>query len=61
MLTKFVERHLPDMDEANMRLYDRLLQEPDGYIYDWLAKQHDDYPAEYSPLISQIRRINNLG
>ena len=59
ILTRFASARLGGMDDAQMRLYDRFLNELDPDIYHWLVRGGDDYPDEYKTLIADIRGAMN--
>ena len=54
ILTAYADAHLAGLDEAGLDLYDRLLQENDHDLYQWISDQAPA-PARYAPLIDLIR------
>ncbi|MDG1862795.1 MAG: succinate dehydrogenase assembly factor 2 [Yoonia sp.] len=53
ILSDFAERHLADMTDAGLTLYDALLEENDHDIYGWVAGQFPT-PAQYLTLVTLI-------
>ncbi|MCE8008424.1 succinate dehydrogenase assembly factor 2 [Aestuariivita sp.] len=53
ILSAYAERMLDGMDEAELALYDRLLQENDQDLYQWVTGQAD-VPEEYGHLVADI-------
>ena len=55
ILIAFSDEHLADMDEAEITLYDALLNENDQDLYQWVTGQVVA-PAPYTALIDRISR-----
>ena len=53
ILQAYAEHHLDDMDDANLTLYDALLQENDQDLYQWVTGQATA-PDGYRALIQDI-------
>ncbi len=53
ILTSYADRHLADMDEATLTLYDALLNENDHDLYQWVTGQ----TAADAPYIAMIADI----
>ena len=53
LMMRFAEAHLDTMDEAELDLLDRVLEENDQDLYRWITGQ-DSAPAALSPLIDRI-------
>lgn len=53
ILTDYAVRHLPNLDDANLALYDQLLSENDHDIYGWITG-HIVTPLRYEAMISVI-------
>lgn len=53
LMMRFAEAHLDAMDEADLDLLDRVLEENDQDLYRWITGQ-DAAPAAIAPLISRI-------
>ncbi|WP_370401001.1 succinate dehydrogenase assembly factor 2 [Sulfitobacter sp. JB4-11] len=54
ILSAFADHNLADMDDAGLTLYDRMLNENDHDLYQWVTGQVAP-PAHYSPLIDRIK------
>lgn len=57
LLQGFVERHYHDLDESERQCFDRLLEEPDLDIMDWIMEKRET-PASYVKLIEKLRQGN---
>jgi antitoxin CptB len=55
ILIAFSDEHLAAMDEAEITLYDALLNENDQDLYQWVTGQVAP-PAQYTALIDRISR-----
>ena len=55
ILSAFAEARLTDMDGVALDLYDRLLEENDHDLYQWVTGQSVT-PVPYEELINQIRQ-----
>jgi antitoxin CptB len=53
ILADFSTRHLDDMDDAGLTVYDALLAENDHDLYAWVGG-NADAPAQYSDLVVRI-------
>ncbi len=53
ILDDFATRHLADMDDAALALYDALLSENDHDLYGWVNGQFA-VPSQYSDLVTKI-------
>jgi antitoxin CptB len=53
ILTSFADRHLAQMPDAGLDLYDGMLNENDHDLYQWVTGQQPA-PAQYSALIADI-------
>lgn len=54
ILPPFADKHLPDMDDAELTLYEQMLNEIDHDLYQWVTGQ-DAPPVEYANFIVQIQ------
>lgn len=54
ILPPFAEAHLPDMDDAQLTLYEQMLNEIDHDLYQWVTGQEAP-PAEYADFIASIQ------
>ena len=54
ILMAFSERHLSELDAAQLERYDALLSENDHDLYQWVSGQTDE-PESYKELMSLIR------
>ena len=54
ILSAYADDQLSGLSDANISLYDRLLDENDHDLYLWVSGQADP-PAEYGALIADIR------
>ena len=57
LLMRFFEAHLRDLDEADLDLYDALLDENDQDLYLWISAQADA-PDHLKPLIDRIAQVS---
>ncbi len=53
ILSAYADVNLRDMDEAGLQLYDRLLDENDQDLYQWVTEQVDP-PAAFIDLMADI-------
>lgn len=53
ILSAFADQHLADMDEAQITLYDGLLDENDQDLYQWVTGQIAP-PTQFTALIDRI-------
>lgn len=54
ILMGFSKAHLAGLDAAQLTVYDRMLNENDHELYQWVSGQSDE-PTEYSVLMEMIR------
>ncbi len=54
ILQNFAERHLAEMNDAELDLYDALLSENDQDLYQWVSGQASP-PAAVNAMISKIK------
>ncbi|MBD3662739.1 succinate dehydrogenase assembly factor 2 [Sulfitobacter aestuariivivens] len=54
ILSSFAAAHLPQLSEADLVLYDQLLNENDHDIYQWVTRQVDA-PDRYRLLVAAIQ------
>ena len=54
ILTGFSKAHLAQLGAAHLAVYDRMLNENDHDLYQWVSGQSDE-PPEYSGLMDMIR------
>jgi antitoxin CptB len=54
ILTGFSKAHLAQLGAAQLAVYDRMLNENDHDLYQWVSGQSDE-PPEYSGLMDMIR------
>ena len=54
ILMGFSDAHLAGLDATQLAVYDRLLNENDHDLYQWVSGQSDG-PAEYDALLAIIR------
>lgn len=55
ILSAFSQRHLAQLGQMELALYDRLLSENDHDLYQWVSGQ-TAYPEAYAPLMEIIRK-----
>ena len=55
ILGGFADRHLGDLSEGELSLYEDLLEEMDQDLYDW-ASQRSDTPQRYQSLMQKIAK-----
>lgn len=55
ILTRFAAKRLDRMNDADLALYDALLQENDQDLYQWVTGQ-SPAPARFQALIGEISR-----
>lgn len=55
ILERFAERHLAGMSDADLTLYDSMLNENDHDLYQWVTRQVSP-PDAYAGLIDSIVR-----
>ncbi|SEW23286.1 antitoxin CptB [Cognatiyoonia koreensis] len=53
ILTDYATRHLPNLSDDELDVYDSLLSESDHDIYGWITKQWP-VPERYQPIMSVI-------
>ncbi|MFK7943540.1 MAG: succinate dehydrogenase assembly factor 2 [Paracoccaceae bacterium] len=53
ILSRFAETALPGMSDDSLDLYERLLEENDHDLYQWVSGQ-SEAPDVYGPLVQQI-------
>jgi len=53
ILTDYATRHMPQLSDADLELYDALLSESDHDIYGWITKQQD-FPTRYADIMTVI-------
>ena len=53
ILSAYADAHLAQMSEADITLYDALLNENDQDLYSWVTGQTQP-PARFAPLLSEI-------
>lgn len=56
ILTAYADRNLEQMNEAQLTLYDALLEENDQDLYQWVTGQAAA-PEPLAPMISEIAQI----
>ena len=54
ILSQYAGAHLHDLSDADLALYDRLLEESDHDLYQWVCGL-GDLPERYAGLMGQIR------
>jgi len=55
LLSAFVDRHYRQMNDAERRHFDRLLQSPDPQLSDWLCQDAQPTDPEIAALVKRIR------
>jgi antitoxin CptB len=55
ILGPFADRHVQDMDEAQLDEFERLLEVPDQDLYAWITDRMDTPPEWDGELIRQIK------
>ncbi len=53
ILSDYATRHLPNLSDADLDLYDRLLSENDHDIYGWITGQFET-PEQYRDMMSVV-------
>jgi len=57
LLGSFADRHLHELTTAELDLYERLLEENDADLWDWLTGQAPE-PEQYrSPMLERIKSL----
>ncbi|NNE51267.1 MAG: succinate dehydrogenase assembly factor 2 [Sulfitobacter sp.] len=56
ILSAYADARLPGMDEAGLALYDRILNENDHDLYQWVTGQGAP-PAPYADMIGDIQTL----
>jgi antitoxin CptB len=54
ILPPFADRHLPDMDDADLTLYEQMLNESDHDLYQWVTGQAAP-PEIYARFVALIQ------
>ena len=54
ILPPYAEAYLPDMDDAELSLYEQMLNESDHDLYQWVTGQVAP-PETYATFVSQIQ------
>lgn len=55
ILGGFADVRLQDLDEGGLVDFERLLDAPDQYVYDWITEQAPAPPEFETPLLALIR------
>ena len=55
ILPPFAERHLPDMNDADLTLYEQMLNESDHDLYQWVTGQVAP-PEIYAVFVDKIQK-----
>lgn len=55
ILGPFADRRLPDLDEAGLDAFERLLEAPDQDVYDWITEQAAAPREHDTPTLALIR------
>ncbi|MGH8124986.1 MAG: succinate dehydrogenase assembly factor 2 [Rhodanobacteraceae bacterium] len=55
LLGGWLERHAADMDEAQFRTFDALLDQQDPELWDWLMGHAEAPRAEWRGIVAEIR------
>lgn len=53
ILSDYATRHMPQLSDADLEIYDALLSESDHDIYGWITKQAP-VPAHYSAIMAVV-------
>lgn len=54
IMGSFAESHVPDMDPAELDLYEELLHTPDPDVYDWVSGQKPVPANVNNPIIEKL-------
>ena len=54
ILSAYAKKHLADLDDADLGLYDDLLAENDHDLYAWVTG-HAETPARYKDMMNVVR------
>jgi len=58
ILGRFADRHLPDLSDAQLDEYERLIELPDPLLYSWISGEAEA-PAEFdSPLLHRLKSFH---
>ncbi|MGP0088994.1 MAG: succinate dehydrogenase assembly factor 2 [Xanthobacteraceae bacterium] len=58
ILGRFADAHLPDLGDAQLEEYERLIEVPDPLLYAWISGGAEA-PAEFdSPLLRRLKRFH---
>lgn len=57
ILGHFADTHLGDLSEAQLDVYERLLEEQDADIWNWLIAKEEPARTEYVPVIRLLRQF----
>jgi len=59
ILGPFADRNLPDLDEAGLDAFERLLDAPDQDVYAWIIGQAPTPPEYDTPTFALIRAFQS--
>ncbi len=54
ILGSFANANVPDFSEDELALYDKLLQNPDPDLYNWISGREDVPKEEHSAVMDQL-------
>ena len=57
LLVDFARRRYPDLNQADQAAYQRLLEQDDWVVWDWLQRQLPPL-AEYARIVELVRAFN---
>ena len=58
LLGRFADAHLPEMSDADLTIYEHLIDAPDRDLYAWISGKIET-PSNYdTPIFQQIRAFN---
>jgi antitoxin CptB len=60
LLGRYAEAKLPDMDQAALAAFERLLALPDPDLQNWILEPAPAEAGELAPLLRALREFHNL-
>ena len=58
LLQRFLDAVYPALPEAEQRVFERLLDETDPDLLDWITGRQPVAEPDYEPLIARLRQFN---
>lgn len=57
---KFASQTVPEMNNTELTIFEKFLDQPDREIEAWIMQGESDYTIEFKELIQKIRMFHNL-